>query len=237
MPTIALTIQPDDEAPPARLEAWACAEDVVLDVVRPYLGEALPGSAAAHHGLIVLGGHMGSYDDARYPWLGATKRLIAEAIEREQPFLGVCLGHQLAAVALGGVVALRPEGPARGMVHVLPTPEVFEDLVFSALPVGSQTLQWNNDVVTELPTGATTLTTDVQGHPQTVRFGPRAWGVQCHPEATLEVVDTWIESEGTSPAGVHDLDRLRAEVHNGLPLMATQWSASIRRFFGLVQQP
>lgn len=235
MPAPALVVQPDADAPPARLVSWAAAEGVSLSIVRPYLDEALPISTADYSALVVLGGYMGSYDDARFAWLGPVKQLIADATVRELPFLGVCLGHQLAAVALGGVVALRPEGPARGMMPVLPTPELPADPVFSALPVGARTMQWNGDVVVDLPTGATMLTTDELGHPQTVRYGPKAWGVQCHPEVGPEEVGLWIGTERASGTGLSpaQLDALAATLPDELAEMATQWTPAIRRFFAL----
>lgn len=235
VPAPALVVQPDADAPPGRLVAWAAAEGVTLSIVRPYLGEALPTSTAGYSALIVLGGHMASYDDARFAWLGPLKQLIADAMVRERPFLGVCLGHQLAAVALGGVVALRPEGPARGMTAVLPTPDLPADPVFSALPVGARALQWNGDVVVDLPTGATMLTTDELGHPQTVRYGPRAWGVQCHPEVGPEEVGVWIGIERSSGTGLSpaQLTELAAELPDALEEMATQWTPTMRRFFAL----
>jgi len=73
-----------------------------LDLRRPDLGDALPATPAGYAGVVVLGGSMGATDDDVAPWLPATRRLLAAAVEAALPTLGLCLGAQLLAVATGG---------------------------------------------------------------------------------------------------------------------------------------
>jgi GMP synthase (glutamine-hydrolysing) len=104
-----LVVQHEPEAPAGWLgERWS-QQGIELDVVRPDLGEALP-EALAHDALIVLGGAMNANEDGRYPWLAPTRELIREAVADGIPTLGVCLGHQLVSVALGGEVIVNPKG-------------------------------------------------------------------------------------------------------------------------------
>ena len=105
-----LVVQHEPDAPVAWLGEWWAELGLDLDVVRGDLGQPvverwhdLP---VAPDGLVVLGGAMGACDDAVAPWLAPTRALIADAVARQVPTLGVCLGHQLAAVALGGTVGI-----------------------------------------------------------------------------------------------------------------------------------
>lgn len=181
---------------------------------------------------------MGAYDTGRHPWLGPTQLLIADAVVREQPFLGICLGHQLAAVALGGAVSLRPEGPGSGLAPVSPTDTLRDDPVLASLPAGCETIEWNNDIVSELPAGAVVLSHDQAGHPQVVRYGTRAWGLQCHPEITPEIFDAWVEGKPL-PGHVADAARLResrSEVHAALPRIERAWRPAMTAFFRLTRE-
>ena len=178
---------------------------------RPYAGDPLPDALCDHAALVVLGGAMGAYDTSRHSWLDPTQRLIAEALALEVPFLGLCLGHQLAAVALGGGVSLRPEGPGSGVAPVTPTSELTDDPVFAALPANSVTIEWNNDIVSELPTGAVVLSRDEADHPQIVRYGRLAWGVQCHPEVTAAVFDSWLTTKPAPPHLAARRDAIRSQ--------------------------
>lgn len=234
MPLRVLTIQHEDDCPPARVTAWADAAGVDLNVRRPYAGDRLPDDVTGHAGLVVLGGEMGAYDTSRYTWLGPTQRLIADAVVRETLFLGICLGHQLAAVALGGAVSLRPQGPGSGVMPVAPTAALSQDPVMSALPKGCVTVEWNNDIVSELPTGAVVLSHDEAGHPQIVRYAANAWGVQCHPEVTAEVFDSWVAGKPL-PTHIADAERLAeitTEVHRAIPRLEHDWTPAMTSFFG-----
>ncbi len=104
-----LAIQHEEEAPAAWLGEWWAERGLVLDVLRADLGKPIP-DTVEYDGLVVLGGYMGAADDDRHPWLAPTRSLLARAVEDGVPTLGVCLGHQMLAVALGGVVGRNPAG-------------------------------------------------------------------------------------------------------------------------------
>src|SRR5438045_7274285 len=77
------------------------ARDVALDVVGTYRGEAVPRAIGDHRALIVMGGPMGVYEADRHPHLNDELALIRDAVSAGMPVLGVCLGSQLVAAALG----------------------------------------------------------------------------------------------------------------------------------------
>ena len=161
---------------------------------------------------------MGATDDATCPWLTPTKALIREAVHAGQPMLGVCLGHQLAAVALGGTVARAPKGRQIGVFDVGWNAEAADDLLFAGLAAESAAgrptpaVQWNNDVVDEPPAGSTVLARGPSGTIQVLRFGPRAWGVQLHPEVGRDIVARWAQTDPSAPMALDRIGALEPEL-------------------------
>src|SRR5690242_11957185 len=172
---------------------WLTEAGLVVHVRRPYAGDALPRDLRGHAGMVVLGGEMGAYDDAAHPWLTEVKDLCRTAVATGTPVLGICLGHQLLAVALGGEVARGPHGQQIGVLEVGWTPEAYVDPLLAPVAAldDAPAVQWNNDVVTRLPDGATALARTPRGELQAARFGSAAWGVQWHPEAGVDIIRTW----------------------------------------------
>ena len=95
---------------------WLHEEGCAVDVRRPYRGDELPERLDDHRSMVVLGGSMDAYSDERNPWLPQVKHLVRVAAESRVPTLGICLGHQLAAVALGGAVQANPRGQQIGVL-------------------------------------------------------------------------------------------------------------------------
>ncbi len=112
LPTV-LTITHSPTESVARLGGWLSGAGLLLDVRSPYDGSPLP-SLRGFAGLLVMGGAMGAYDDDAAPWLPATRDLLRAAVAQQVPTLGICLGGQLLAAALGGQVKPADEGPEFG---------------------------------------------------------------------------------------------------------------------------
>ncbi len=208
-----LVVQHQDSCPPALFAEWLTEAGLDLDVRRPYRGEALPGDLREHAGLLVLGGTMGAHDDADHPWLPLTKALLRHAVEVDAPALGICLGHQLAAVALGGSSRPNPSGRTAGVRAIGWCADAFTDpLCRSMTDAQALVPHWNSDVVTDLPGRATVLARTADAAPQVLRLGPRAWGVQFHPEADHAVVSAWAdEDRRKAPSGL-DVDEALQQV-------------------------
>lgn len=116
--------------------------------------------------LVVLGGSMGCLDDVQAPWLAPTRELIVRTVHAGIPFLGVCLGHQLATVALGGRVCTSDHlclGPAE--MHL--TPDGEKDPLLSVYS-GHRGIHFNNDVAVVLPEDAVLLARDPSGQIEAV---------------------------------------------------------------------
>ena len=187
-----LVIQNDPTCPLGWFGEWFAEAGLDIAVRRAFADDVVPDGADGFGALVVLGGDMGANDDDTCPWLPTTKTLISAAIAAETPFLGICLGHQLAAAALGGTVARNHAGRAIGLTPVTLTDAGRADGLLGAVTPGSHAIQWNDDVVTAPPVGARVLATCPDGSPQALRFGPRAWGVQFHPEASPEIFSSWL---------------------------------------------
>ncbi len=206
MTTRVLVVQHQDDCPPAWVGDWLVEAGCELDVRHPYRGDALPGDLSDHDTLLVLGGSMGAHDDDANPWLPATKGLFRDAADRGVPALGVCLGHQLAAAAFGGVVGPSPRGQQLGLVAMGWTDAAGQDPLARGVlgaPVG---VFWNNDVVLEEPVGTVALARSVEGELQVARFAPTVWGVQLHPEVDEQILVRWAEADpaGHEPGVIED---------------------------------
>lgn len=194
-----LVVEHDRECPPALFGDWLDAAGCDLDVRRPYAGDDLPG-LGAYDALLILGGPMGANDDAKHDWLGPVKELVRDARAAFVPTLGICLGHQLIAVALGGSVDRNPTGQQVGLIGVGWTDAATSDGLLGPLATPRRGVQWNDDVVTSLPADATLLAETGRGEVQAVRYGPQMWGVQLHPEVDAEVLRPWADEDRGSHA-------------------------------------
>ncbi len=142
-------------------------------------------------GVLAMGGPMGAGDDAEHGWLALEKRLVRDAVEAGRPFLGVCLGVQLLAAALGAPVYPLEQAEV-GLLPVELTAEGRGDPLFDGIGEHLVTLQWHGDTF-ELPSGAVRLASSTLVPNQAFRWGERAYGIQFHLEVTAEMVRQWAE--------------------------------------------
>lgn len=232
-----LVVQHADDCPPALLGDWLLEAGCTLDVATPYDGSGVP-ALDGYDGFLVLGGPMGALDDADHPWLGPVKERLREAAGTGLPTLGVCLGHQLVAVALGGTVEVNPRGQQVGLLDVGWTDAAAADDLFAGLATPHRGVQWNNDVVTGLPRDAVLLAETADDELQAARFAPAVWGVQLHPEVTAEVLRPWAaDDRGSHEARgldqdrlLHDIEAARGELEDAWRPLADRFAAIARRF-------
>jgi GMP synthase-like glutamine amidotransferase len=198
LPT-ALVVEPAESAGAGRLGDWLRDAGLLLDSRAPAAGP-LPdlGSYAA---LVVMGGPMGAYDDEAHPWLSGVRDLLRTAVAGQVPTLGICLGGQLLAGALGGQVRPADEGPEIGPALVAKRDVAAADRLFGPVPFTPDVLQWHYDVITRLPAGATLLASSVRYEVQAFRVGEMAWGTQFHVETTPDQVRRWAAEDAALLAG------------------------------------
>jgi GMP synthase (glutamine-hydrolysing) len=223
-----LVVEHEAACPPAHVGAWLEDAGCVLEVVRPWRGEELP-DLDGYAALLVLGGTMGANDDDRAPWLPRVRAIVREAARTDLPTLGICLGHQLVAVALGGSVVTNPHGQQLGLVETGWLPPAASDPLVSSRPFRG--VQWNNDIVATLPDGAELLAATSAGEPQVIRFGPRMWGVQLHPEADEVVVGEWArgDREVHATRGI-DQAAFLASIRDARAELDASWRPVLDRF-------
>ena len=141
--------------------------------------------------LWVLGGPMDVWEESKYPWLVGEKNFIKEAVvNKGVPYLGLCLGHQLLAEALGGEVGLA-EHPEIGVMEVQLTEFGASGVFFDGLDERFKCLQWHSAEVTKLPNDVQILATSEKCSVQAMRWGTRAHSVQFHFEVEDETVENW----------------------------------------------
>ncbi len=132
---------------------------------------------------------------------------LARVVACDVPVLGICYGHQLLARALGGTVGYHPAGGEFGTVEVRLLPGAGDDPLFGGLPPIFPAQVFHRQSVLRLPPGARALAASSREPHQAVRFAPRAWGVQFHPEfddaitaAYLDFDSAQLIREGFDPA-------------------------------------
>lgn len=180
-------IQNDPEVPPGNiLDALTLTTAYVVH--HPYSGEVLP-KPSDIKALIVMGGAMGANDDARHPFLTDLKKLIREVVAAGIPYLGVCLGGQLLAAALGAKVVSH-RWQEMGTRSVFLTDAGKTDRLFKGISEEFITFQWHNDSF-DIPAGGILLATSEVCPHQAFRVGKLAWGVQFHPEVTDTIIRNW----------------------------------------------
>lgn len=146
-----------------------------------------PAAPPAFDSLIIMGGPQSANDD--HPGLTAELRLIENTIAAAKPVLGICLGSQLIAKALGARVYKNAVSEIGwGAVHF--TAAAQNDPLFGKMPSPSTFFHWHGETF-DLPVGANWLAYSDHCKHQAFRFAANVYGVQFHPEITPAMIDDW----------------------------------------------
>lgn len=165
---------------------------VEIKTVRGFDGEAVPEEMGAAAGLVIMGGPMGVYETDRFPFLRQELRLIESALREEKPVLGVCLGSQLLASALGDEVR-RGMQKEIGWREVRLTDEAASDPLMQGLKREFTAWHWHGDVY-GLPAGCVRLASSTLTSVQAIRYGSKAYGLLFHLEITPEILSGMVQT-------------------------------------------
>ena len=185
-----LVFQHIDCEHPGSLRDFLRHDGIEWDVVNLDQGEKIP-ELDQHDALWVMGGPMDVWDIEENPWLVEEKEAIRRWVsELKKPYLGLCLGHQLLADALGGTCG--PQVPSEiGVIDVELTPEGIKDPLFRDTPAIQKCLQWHSVRVAQAPKEAIILAKSNACPNQAMRIGQHAWSMQYHIEVEKNTVSNW----------------------------------------------
>lgn len=166
-------------------------------------GEQLPEPSTCR-GVVITGS--AAMVSERLPWSEYTAKWLLQAMHYGVPILGICYGHQLLAHALGGYVDYHPRGREMGTKRIHRAPAATHDELFSVLPDTFDAHATHMQSVLRLPPGSEVLAWNAFEAHHAVRFGPRVWGLQFHPEFTRDAMTHYVRlrsdalrNEGTDP--------------------------------------
>jgi GMP synthase-like glutamine amidotransferase len=229
-----LIIEHEPSADPALVGERLVLAKVRLTVAGPHLADPIPATLDGFDALIVLGGTPGPLEDDKAPWLPQVRSLIAEALDRNLPALGVCLGAQMLAAVAGSEVAPIDAGPEIGLIELEMTDAGRNDPILGMLadtgPV--RAIQWHWLEAKSLPAGSTPLFTSQACSNQAFRVGETAWGLQFHLEALTKAARMWSDESQIEldELGINAETDIIAVVNAAEPELRDTWSGVIDRW-------
>jgi GMP synthase-like glutamine amidotransferase len=210
-----LALQHEADDPPGHLGEIMQQHGIECEVVHVEESGPLP-DVETFQAVLALGGPQHVGDDVTYPYFVPEYALIQRAVQKDIPYLGICLGGQLLAHALGAPVTSH-EQTELGLVRVEFTEAGKADPLYQGLPGQQWVFEWHEDVFA-MPPEAVRLATNAHTLNQAFRFGRRAYGLQYHIELTPELFQHWMEKWKNEmmavlgPEGPERLARVGAEV-------------------------
>ncbi|MGC1356997.1 MAG: glutamine amidotransferase [Xanthobacteraceae bacterium] len=207
MPQPILIVLHQEHSTPGRIGQSLGQLGFPLDVRRPRFEEALPPTLAEHAGAVIFGGPMSANDADDF--IRREIDWISVPLKEQKPFLGICLGAQMCARALGGHVFPHPKGQVEiGYYPIRPTAAGLS--VVNPWP--EQVYQWHREGF-DLPTGAELLAEGDMFEVQAFRYG-RTYALQFHPDVTHLMMHKWttrgherMGMPGARPRETHFADR------------------------------
>lgn len=214
------------------LQSMFESDDFKIDSLIAVDGDNLPKHVDDYDALVILGGPAGVYENHQY--LRGEEQLIKDAIAKNVPTLGICLGSQLIASAAGGRVYKGPKKEI-GWYTVEITNNGMSD-IFKDLKKNVTVFQWHSDTY-DLPNTAVTLAMSEHYPVQAFRMGS-AVGIQFHLEVSKEMVMDWMEqyrSELESVRNYINVDAIIAGLNININALNEYMGILYRNFTNLIK--
>lgn len=208
-----LIVLHQEHSTPGRVGRLIAERGHGLDIRRPPLGDPLPEDLSHHAGIVVFGGPMSANDET--DWIRAELALIGRCLRQERPFLGLCLGAQMLVRELGARVYAHERGIAEiGYYPIRPTCEGEAVAARIGAPWPGHVYHWHREGF-DCPAGGRVLAEGEDFPVQAIAAGPRAYGLQFHPEVTQAMIHRWttraadkLAAPGAQPAHLQLRGRL-----------------------------
>lgn len=212
------------------------AENISPTCVRTFDGQLVPSGLNEYDGLIIMGGPMGVYEQEHYPFLRKEIRLVEEALRKDIPVLGICLGSQLLAAALGAPVT-KGKTKEIGWYPVTLAQAATSDPLWTGLKSPFTAYHWHGDVF-ELPSDAVSLASSERTPHQAFRYGRSAYGVMFHMEVTESIIEDMVKTfeDELQSRGLNGR-RIIQQAGAHLPRLHGIGMSVFKRWAGLVQRP
>ena len=231
-----LIIKHVDMEGPGLIEDYLKEEKIPYRILNLNTGVRFPKLDGFTH-IVILGGPMNVYEEDRYPFLKNEDLFIKEAIQRGKSVLGICLGAQLIAKALGAKVFKAPLKEI-GWYDVSLTEDGSKDSLFSHLPKTLSVFQWHEDTF-EIPNAGKLIATSTSVPHQAFKYGENAYGLQFHLEVTEKMIREWMESyelefDGSQPPLLSKL-KILTETERKIETYKKRGMSFLKRFFRTIQ--
>lgn len=229
MPKTALILQHTPEERGGLFEEILLEQGWTLEVLPLFSGSSLPSSIKEFGMVLVLGGPMSANDEEIHPFLKEELPFIRKALKIGHPVLGVCLGAQLMAKALGAKVY---PGPYKeiGWYWLSQTPSARSDPIFSRLDPYFLVFQWHGETF-DLPPGTVGLAGNMAYPNQAFRIGELMYGVQFHLEVTEPMIETWLSAWSDEIKEAKPQPLTAREIFEDAHIYLERLQTQVHRFF------
>ena len=240
----AIVLQHTPTEGPERVAELLAERKVALDVRHVYRGDAVPEHVGAGELVVAMGGPMGvgEVDDPRYPFLAREITLLREAVARDRPVLGICLGAQLLAAAAGARVYPNTRRAADGAAVLAREvgwgPVDFangpREPALAGMRAHEIVLHWHGDTF-DLPRGAVLLASTRACRNQAFRLGWKHFALQFHCELPAEAIPIWVREDAAFVREANGDDgaaRILADTERYFPDAKPVWDRLLRNIIG-----
>ncbi|MBP9679822.1 MAG: type 1 glutamine amidotransferase [Bacteriovorax sp.] len=197
-------------------------------------------SVEKYNGLIILGGHMGVYEADKYTHIKVEMKLIEEALKKNIPILGICLGSQLLAQVLGAQVRKHAEKEI-GWHDVDLTLEGMNDPLFSHFNKTQKLFQLHGDTF-DVPSSAVHLARSELCPSQAFRYGDKVYGLQFHLEVDSPMIHRWLDNpinqeDIKASKGKYSIEQIRCETDQYIDQSKNLSQKTFSKFIELFELP